>query len=236
MAVTFDLASSSTGNGVETLTFAHTTANQSNRIIIVGVSWLDLSTAGLTISTITYGGIGCTFLANALNGPNSEIWYLYAPATGANNVVITWIGDGIGEGGARVVAGAATFYGVAQSAGVGTPAVATGATSPITVDVAGTTSGNFVVDVAHLFSITGTPTLTVGASQTSHWNAQVGGQTSRVIGAGSREAANGTITMSWTESANKTWATTAVEIKAAAAAVTGGPVSSTLTTLTGVGL
>lgn len=89
MAIAFDAASNGGSNSVTELTVSHTCTGD-NRILFVGiqtsggtdnVSGVTYATVAMTrINTIATGGIG---------NNRSFLYYLIAPATGANNIVVT---------------------------------------------------------------------------------------------------------------------------------------------------
>lgn len=112
-----------------TLTWSHTTTTESNRLLVVGVS-AESDTGGhtaQTVSGITYNGVALTKIrSDYVTDNGTELWYLVAPATGANNVVITMTAVVDGLYGAAM-----TFSGVDQS-------------SPIDNN-AGTTATNTVI-------------------------------------------------------------------------------------------
>jgi len=79
-----------TGN--QTLTVAHTIAANPNLLVVVGVSINLNNSPGATVTGVTYAGVAMTrlgFHADAGVTRRVEIWYLTAPATGAQNAVAT---------------------------------------------------------------------------------------------------------------------------------------------------
>lgn len=69
----------------------------SDRILVVGFSNYDTTSADRQVSTVTYGGSSLTKVTNsvadnATSNGRAEIWYLVAPATGSNNLVVTYAG------------------------------------------------------------------------------------------------------------------------------------------------
>lgn len=93
MAIAIDSSSEGVIGGASSLTFSHTTSG-SDRVLVVGVS----VGAAMSVSTVTYNGVGMT-QANTQNMggavfTNTYLYYLVAPATGANNVVISTSGAG----------------------------------------------------------------------------------------------------------------------------------------------
>src|SRR3990167_4760354 len=87
-AIGFDSAASSTGSGVSSLTFSHTSTG-SNLILIVNF-WLD-EAFGDAGASVTYNSVSMTEAGHSgLGGiANQYIFYLVAPDTGAHNVVIS---------------------------------------------------------------------------------------------------------------------------------------------------
>ncbi|MGH9858921.1 MAG: hypothetical protein ACRD5F_02735, partial [Candidatus Acidiferrales bacterium] len=86
--ITFDAGSNGHGANVSSVTFSHSCSG-SNRILFVGVYVLQ-SGGAPAASTVTYAGVSLTLLNRIVNGNHgSELWYLVAPPTGANDVVVT---------------------------------------------------------------------------------------------------------------------------------------------------
>lgn len=88
MAIAWDAATDG-GNAAGNLTFAHTVGSGSNRILWVSV--LGSSVSSADVSGVTYAGTAMTLIASkqANSGRFIYLFYLVAPATGSNNVVIT---------------------------------------------------------------------------------------------------------------------------------------------------
>jgi hypothetical protein len=110
MAIALDATSSSANQTGSSVTFSHTCTG-SNRILIVGVAIADNSD---TVTGVTYNSVALTSIASAdnFNGSrNVTLWYLIAPATGANNIVVTLSGTPA----AFFSVGAASYTGVKQS-------------------------------------------------------------------------------------------------------------------------
>lgn len=89
MAIAFDAATNSGNSSGTTKTFAHTCGSGANRILFVGCY------GGSTdiLTGITYGGVAMTFLEKQTVGFGDRYIYLYYllnPASGANNVVISF--------------------------------------------------------------------------------------------------------------------------------------------------
>lgn len=69
-------------------TQAFTVGAGSNRVLLVWLNWLRSTTE---TASITYAGVSMTLVNNYVfsGGPYGSLWHLVAPATGANNLVIT---------------------------------------------------------------------------------------------------------------------------------------------------
>ena len=76
------------------ITYSHTCTG-SDRILIVGVC--EAGSTSATGMTVTYNGVSMTAVTGSpkANGTSSQAWlfYLINPATGANNVVVSWTGS-----------------------------------------------------------------------------------------------------------------------------------------------
>ncbi len=91
MAIAFDATANGEKTGTSTLSFSHTCTG-SNRILFVGVV-SQLGSDNLT--GVTYNGVTLTQINKIQNngGIYSYLYYLIAPATGANNVVVSYTGS-----------------------------------------------------------------------------------------------------------------------------------------------
>lgn len=86
MAIAFDASSSKIGGNASSSTFAHTCTG-SNLVLVVGVQ----ADSAADPTGITYNSVAMTKATSILNsGIESSIWYLASPATGANNIVVTF--------------------------------------------------------------------------------------------------------------------------------------------------
>src|SRR6266446_10378922 len=131
MAITFDAAAGNKVTGATTNTWSHTvTTGQSNKILVVAVD------AGVAINSVTYGGQSLTQLASVtqLNNEFLQLWYLLAPPTGANNVVVTVASATF------IIGVSASYYNVAQTSTFGTAATNSGASGTSSTNTVTTTS------------------------------------------------------------------------------------------------
>jgi len=88
------------GGSATTLTFSHTTGSGASRILFVDAQ------AGDTINSVTYNGVSMT---SVVSSGNFAIFCLVAPASGANNVVIT------ANSSVNIIGKAVSYTGAAQT-------------------------------------------------------------------------------------------------------------------------
>jgi hypothetical protein len=105
MAIAFDAVSESWTNSGTSLTWSHTCSG-SDRILWVSV--MTLSTR--TVTGVTYNGVSLTSLTRSSGSQPMQLWYLIAPATGANNIVVS-----INSTASFIYTSAASYTGVNQS-------------------------------------------------------------------------------------------------------------------------
>jgi len=91
MAIAFDSGTYAQYTNGTSLTFSHTCTGSDRILFVMGH---DKSNSATIITGITYGGVAMTQV-NTLNGGAGQndraitLWYLIAPATGSNNVVVS---------------------------------------------------------------------------------------------------------------------------------------------------
>lgn len=200
MAIALDTNSNSgEQTSVSSVTYSHTTGTLTNGAIFVRTSTRGGAIGALTISSVTYNGVGLSLIrADTYSDVDAgqlrtEIWGLANPASGANNVVVTFGGTVT-----RTVVYTATYSGVDQSNLYESTGgnFAAGRASPISNSVTNLNAGAYVIDV--VYSKTG-GALTVGAGQTQ--DGQVAVNAGGDMTAASREGSIATPTstaMSWT--------------------------------------
>lgn len=99
---------------------------------------------GSTVASVTYAGIPLTKLTAVTDGGptiRTEVWYLLAPPTGANQVMVTATGITPGTG-VETLVGATTFSNA--EAAPPTSAVNAGTGSPATVSIAAASTDTIV--------------------------------------------------------------------------------------------
>jgi hypothetical protein len=108
MAIAFDNAASlGVASGTKTSLTASFTCSGDNRLLIVGTQ---TQSGGANVSKITYNGVNLTLLDTYSYASLYEmkIWYLIAPASGANDIVIS-------KNNGNIWAGAISYTGVKQT-------------------------------------------------------------------------------------------------------------------------
>jgi hypothetical protein len=163
--ITLDNATTATDNGFTTfVTWNHTTANQNNRILIVGIETHDWDNP---VTGVTYNGVALTQIGSELCGGThckSEMWYLINPAFGTHQVAVT-LNSAFGTGHGAAF-GAATYYNVNQATPLGTPVADNNKTNSSSVSVATTSASQLVVDAFAANETDWTP----DSSQTQVWS------------------------------------------------------------------
>jgi hypothetical protein len=192
-----------------TLTISHTTGSGADRLMLVGISFVNDELE--TVSSVTYNGVALTLVGSVASSDDArvEIWRLIAPPSGTYNVVITFSAPL-----ARAAeAGVMTFTGVHQTTPLGTFASASlQCTAPCADPSVNVTSAvnELVFDTVACETCT---SFTVGAGQTQRWNLAPLDGPRPSPGAGSTEPGAATVTMSWTVGTDDHWAIGGVSIK-----------------------
>ena len=114
---TFNAGSSKNGNSVASLSWAHTTSSNTNRILIVTATAIKSGAGGQSNQPtgVTYNGVALTKHLEQDSYVSGfgflVMWYLINPPTGSNTVVVTWA-DATNNLGLAATAG--DFYNVDQ--------------------------------------------------------------------------------------------------------------------------
>jgi hypothetical protein len=205
MAVAHENTSTAEATSVSSLTFSKTNTG-TNLGLIVAVVLSDFA-ALVSISSVTYAGVTMTAggaaveLTAGTQRQSCRMYHLAAPASGANNVVITLSGTY-----GYIAAGASSFTGVDQTTCA--DAYVTGSALTTTPSVAVTSqTSDMVVDVA----FTGGNKVSIGAGQTQRWTQRDQVNTGS-FGWGSTEAGAATVTMSWVMDSSN-WTQAAINVR-----------------------
>jgi uncharacterized repeat protein (TIGR01451 family) len=205
--IAFDARSVSFGTAV-TFTFPHTVGIGNDRVMIVGVS---IYNSNKTVSGVTYAGQALTRLGfldggSGANDRRMEMWRLVNPPTGTANVVMTMSSS------AKLVVGAASFFGVNPAAPNGSFVSNEGNTILATLAVPSAV-GELVIDC---MAVQGNAASAIaGAGQTQLWNDFSRSNGGAVVGTASTEPGSPLVTMSWGLASVDYWVAGAVSLKPA---------------------
>ncbi len=191
-----------TAAGNSNLTVAHTIAVNPNLLVVVGVSLNTVNTAA-TVTGVTYAAVPMVRLGfhnDAGNTRRVEIWYLTAPATGAQNAVVTVNLPSASRVG--VVAGVMSFRGVDQTVPLSAMVSNDGAGGNFSqLDIPSGTN-QIVFDT---LSVDHGIVIARGPSQTQQWVVNTGGTAGDGRGFGSTNVGAASVPMSETFSAATNW-------------------------------
>lgn len=204
--VTIDaITTASTENSGASITWAHTVAG-TNRGLLVSVS----GTSQAAASGVTYNGVAMTNVGHTqepTTGKRVSIWKLIAPATGTNNIVVSFASP------VAAVCGAISFQNVHQTTLTGTYASATGNSSAPAVTVTSDQSElSFAAMACNDVTATPDPTLE------QRWN--LASAASSIRSSGTTETGAASVVHDWTLSTTSAWAAVGVSVKAATGTAT----------------
>lgn len=161
MAIKFNAVSVGASTGTSPLTWSHTNASNSNRLLVVAISVG--ATTSPNCSGVTYNGSAMTLLGSARSTSTIQatLWYLLNPSTGANTISATVTGTGN-----LTANGAATsYYNVKQSAQPDAVAGNIGSSSVATLSVTTVADNSWVVGFVTANGVT-TPVAALTSRQT----------------------------------------------------------------------
>lgn len=189
--------------------------NTSGSLLIVSVAVTANAGTGPTVSAVTYGGVPMTQLAtepyDLVSGSNIDalyLFYLFNPPTGANTVSVAW-NPGTGAIAPDSIGAAISFDGLGSLATAAGANYGGTASTPATVNVAGTLSGDIVVSAAmagSAFSEAVTPTTQSAVDNVS------GNTAGDNLIMGYQRTTGGTATAAYAISAADYWGALAVEL------------------------
>lgn len=211
MTIVFDAKTENTATADRnTVTFAHT--NSGNNLgLLVFVGHIDAAPVGIT--SATYNAVAMTEEV-ALNEPVAGghirigVFSLNAPASGANNVVVTWVDNVIGS---FVVA--ISYTGCDQSDLVEATASANGTSNTPAVAVTSLTAGAMIVGGYTFRGGDGDPS---APGDTERWDLATGADVNSDIASAGGElllAAAGAGTVNMTANASDEWVMAGVALK-----------------------
>jgi hypothetical protein len=207
-SIAFVSASSGTGTGTS-ISWSHTIASGSQRVLVVGISNRTANTANQSgPDSVSFGGgAGAAqqmSLVNMdfINITRVSLWVLVAPLVATGNITAVWPAGHIQTG---IVGGATNWTGVFQSEPLRNATTATGASTAPSVTVTSATN-DVVVDIV---ASAGNETTTEGSGQTARFDTAG----ASITGSGSSEAGAASVVMSWTLGVSQNWATTAASLR-----------------------
>ena len=212
MAIAIDSTGSAAPSTASSSTRTVSFTNTAGTFMVVGIARF----RNVTTNSVTYNGVSMTKAVESIESSanRSEIWYLASPATGTNNLVVTFSSatdDGL-------VIGFTSMTGVNNSSPIGTTANQAGGTTSTTPSIAITTANNnsYIFDSLYRNATTETAT----APQTEVWGREDLYTTQGGAGSYKSFPTAGATTMAWTLGASKLWIMCAAEIKEAVAGAT----------------
>jgi|SRR5215471_11863569 len=134
-AVAYDNSATNTITGTTNTITVSMTASGTNRLVLCGVHYNDV----MAVSSVSYGGSAMTQSTAGqvqTGGFSVDVWYLIAPATGAQTVTAT-----LASTGAHKILSCISFTGVDQTTPFGTCATYSGFDNPSTVTISVSASG-----------------------------------------------------------------------------------------------
>ena len=218
--VSFDAVSSSPNNNMShSVTWSQMTGVESNRAMLVCTQARSSVRASVSVSSVTYGGAALTLVRGDTHTDGAgtyfrtEQWEKANPASGTNNVVVTWAGaptDGYGVG-------TATTYSGVYSAPVDAASGGNGKGTAFSVNIITATANDWIADCA-IGRGDNNMTARVGGNQTIRTNRLTSSPTPAdivMVSTVNGKATAGTETMDWTQNVSSDWVTSAVALKPA---------------------
>ena len=194
-------------------TISHDGGSGTNRLLVVCVHFGASTTNEVT--SITYAGTNLTkAVAKAATNPprnvKSEIWYLVAPSTGTNDVVIAISGSTNAKG-ATII----NLTGVHQTSPLdATSAGAEGSSTTPSTDITTVNVQSMIIDCAECEDNAVTGTAGSGQTERSDFGLGTGGAVQGRGYTSTEEAQSvGAITMNWTLSSTQDWVTAAAAFR-----------------------
>ena len=223
MAITFEAVTTDRVTG-KSVTFSHTTPSGANRLLIVHGS---CTTGTARVTAVTYAGVSMTLGVESAGDSYQVIYYLVAPATGANDVVMTWNPAPTAN---RAIQAAVSYSGVAQTGSTGVTGTDGVAGTNTSIAVTTQTANSWLVSNAHFH---GNPsTITTDSPNVERYNIFEIDANRPHAGGDQPTTSVGSYTSSYTSNVSESLGHVVMEIKVAGAAATSTP--SNLLTL-GVG-
>lgn len=217
-AIAFDAAATFDNGSGHATSFSYSHTCTGSNLTLVSEGYMNEAGAP-TVTSITYNSVTMSNgVTNIAGNQNTFIYYLAAPSTGANNIIITPSKSCIASFGSM------SFTGTAASPAGATGTNSSGGSTTPNTSVTTTAANSWVVDFIQLDGTTGALTATTtGTGQTSRFTNSAFGPVSQSVGGSSMTTTStGTYTPAWSLLLSTDWQSAALEIKALAAANTSG--------------
>ncbi|MBK6902404.1 MAG: DUF11 domain-containing protein [Saprospirales bacterium] len=205
--VVANTSSNSTSTNSNSFSVSHQTLAGDNRLMLVGISYVDNASNTRQVNTVTYGAQNLTQVGISRNTTGdvvTEVWSLMAPTVGTTNVTVTW-----NESHNAKVVGVMTFTNVDQTTPLGTPSTGIGNASAPSLVISSATDEIVFDAVSWANDGLG---VSPGGGQTERWDHDEDVTGTDLTGAASTETGAASVTMSWSDE-NIEWAHIAFAIK-----------------------
>ena len=193
---------SAKGASVSTLSWSHTVAAGTNRLLLVTVAHRD---GNKDVSGVTFGGVDLTVrMSSGTSNNSTAIYYLVNPPVGTATVQVTMSGS------VYVAASATNFTGVDPVSPFSPGAASVGTSSTASVSLPSAV-GTVVVSAVAANGDAGT--LRLLGSGSSFWNDGTGTNKNNIRGAAATRPGGGTVTVGQTLSSSKAWSIVATTLQ-----------------------
>ncbi len=202
-----DTSSSATCSKTDTLSWPHTVANRTHRLLLVGVSYVKGKDQ---VSRVTYGGAALKRLGVQLASKDdaaAELWYLLAPNVGTAQIVVDMPKD------VDVVGGAMLFTGVDQTTPFGSLRSSSGDKTNSACVTLASAPNELIANV--LAAKGDARSVTVRSGQTTYWDTGTGTGGGDALGTGTTAPGLSSTTLCQSLEKDKPWAMIAVPLKPA---------------------
>ena len=200
--IVFDANSSSFMEGAQTLTWSHTIAGGSSRLLVVGLATKNRKAGGAVVRHVAYNDVNMVEVTGSyiyVNRGQTNLYYMLdanLPSAGTYPVVVTYEGNVDCS-----VGGAVSLENVKQQPAEVVDTNSGQSMHPISTDITTLTDGAWVLDVVSLQKVDGSFDPNT-AGMVERWDEISGTSQQSTTGAGSTKpvASAGLTTMSWSYS------------------------------------
>lgn len=211
MAIAFDAVSSVGTGATNSVTLSHTCTG-SDRFLVVGVVLQDPTAVG-NVSGITYGGAAMTKIHERIVTTvfSGEIWGLVAPATSANDIVVSISNSTTDD----IIVGGASFTGVNQSSPTEAPIGTDGFDAAPQLTVTSLTDNAWIIDLLYTY-------LNPTSAESARWEVFANSSSYGACSTFGPKTPAGAVAMDYSLTGDADWLMVGCGIKPAAEAATSG--------------